>query len=203
LRFLAERGLPVNSADAIVRELYEPGMAGWQTLRAHFGERFVKGPKQPVDNAALTEALREEPALRRDLEKLIHPLVSERLERFFDNAEQASHDFACAEVPLFLEAGWKDADPPGGLTLAGVHCPLEIRRARLHERGWSDEHIDMVESWQWPEAEKMRASDMLLDNSGTPDSLRLAVFDLLETLEKQRREKHAELVKRLETLWSV
>ncbi len=199
LNLFAGQGLPAISADDIVRELYEPGNGGWLILKTQFGDRFIKGKKQPVDKAELTRALLAEPALRRELEALIHPLVFARLDDFFLAASRAGHSLACAEVPLFLEAGGKPAED---LTLVGVHCPEPIRMQRLRQRGWNDALIAAVESWQWPEERKMRAATRVLDNSGTPEALKSQILALLQDLEKRLTARREEFARRITALWA-
>jgi len=59
---LAERGVPVFSADAAVAAEYAPGANGWLLLRGRFGDRFIPGDNAPLDRRALFEAMRVEPA---------------------------------------------------------------------------------------------------------------------------------------------
>ena len=104
---LAERGVPVFSADAAVAAEYAPGANGWLLLRGRFGDRFIPGDNAPLDRRALFEAMRVEPALRREVEEMIHPLVRHHLDLFW--TEHARARLAVAEIPLFLEKGWRDA----------------------------------------------------------------------------------------------
>ncbi len=101
---LAVKGLPVFSADAAVDRLYAAGGAGWDLLHRRFGGRFTPRADVPVDRRALAAAMREDAALRPEVEHLIHPLVEEELNAFWlDNAMAGA---AAAEIPLYFEAGW-------------------------------------------------------------------------------------------------
>ena len=114
LAALADKGLPVFSADAAVDRLYAAGGAGWDLLHRRFGGRFTPRAEAPVDRRALGAAMREDAALRPEVEHLIHPLVKEELNAFWlDNAAAGA---AAAEIPLYFEAGWhmrgRDGAPP-------------------------------------------------------------------------------------------
>jgi 23S rRNA pseudouridine1911/1915/1917 synthase len=202
LNLLRGEGVPVWSADEAVAALYRNGEDGWRMLRDRYGSRFFSAPGREVDRAALTRALMENPALRRELEALIHPLVFASLERFFAGAEQAEQPLAVAEVPLWHESGPSGASlapPPVVVTVA---CPGEIRRQRLERnRGWSAEKIAAVESWQWPEEAKIRASHFALDNSGEEAALAPRVKSLLKHLADRRSAASSDLLRKLEEIW--
>jgi 23S rRNA pseudouridine1911/1915/1917 synthase len=250
---LKRRGIPVWSADRAVADLYRPGQSGWHMLRSAFGSRFVPDGAAEVDKKALFAAMCEDERLRREVEKLIHPLAAGAMWGFFadcpglpglpetaDKFEQVTGQsekesankferetmekpeqavpLAVAEVPLYFEAGWAaktaagtqkignsaklpdSAELQGASTktlsaplVLGIHCPREIRVERLRlKRGWPDAMIDKMESWQWDEAKKMRACDLVLDNSGSLEDLdgriEIALTDLAARRERDLRE---------------
>ncbi len=161
-RILAEAGVPVFSADAAVAASYLPGQPGWELLRCHFGRRFTPEDTAPVDRAALAQAM-EDPRLRRQVEALIHPLVQEALEAFWHT--QATAKVVAAEIPLLLESGFADSCD---LVLT-VFCPDALRHARLRDRGLTTTHCARLEGWQWPQARKVCAAHLIVDNSGRLD----------------------------------
>ena len=84
----------------------------------------------------------------------------------------------------------------------GVHTPFEIRKKRLAEnRGWSEEVITAMESWQWPEKDKMAACAFVLDNTGPQSGLPAKVKKLLAALAERRKEQQAALAQKLTALW--
>ncbi|MDR2076168.1 MAG: dephospho-CoA kinase [Desulfovibrio sp.] len=183
-RLLAGTGAPLFSADAEIAALYAQGGAGWLFLRARYGDRFVPDQDSPVDKQTLGQAMRESPALRREMESLLHPLARAAMEDFWRAQEALNVPLALAEVPLYLEAGFSRGDTPSRTAsdealaallnasphrplLLGVSCPFAVRAERLHSgRGWSAEVINSMESWQWPEERKLAACDLVADNSG-------------------------------------
>jgi len=201
IRQLDETGLPVWSADAAVARLYEPDGGGHHLLRGRYGDRFVPDPAGPVDKRALFAAMRADDTLRREVEDMIHPLARHDMDEFFARAEASGTPVAVAEVPLFLEAGWKAGTQPN-ILLVGVHCPFVERARRLEtHRGWPQDMIAAMEAWQWPEADKMRACQLVVDNSGTPDDLARRARGLLAELARLRATRDARLADHLASLW--
>lgn len=206
LEILAANGLPVFSADAQVGRLYGAGGDGQRLLRAHFGERFVPDPSGPVDKAALGAAMRDNDALRREVEALLHPLVWHALQTFWREQEKRRQPLAVAEIPLYLESGRdrQEAALPGPAPLlVGVRCPFALRAERLvARRGWSPETVARMESWQWPEDRKIAACDMVVDNTGSPADLESGGLRLLGELHRIRLSRESALVEKIAVLWT-
>ena len=197
LHALAARGIPTSSADVAVKELYQPGNDGWRLLRARFGDRFLCAEKNAIDKVLLGTAMREEPGVRREVEALLHPLVAHTHKEFFREQEKAGAPLAVTEIPLYLEAGYHlnatlqaEGDNRPLPVLVGVRTPFAIRKERLKtHRGWSDETIDAIESWQWQEDEKIAACDLVVDNLGSPDELARKADGLITQLLALRAER--------------
>ncbi|MBU1001189.1 MAG: dephospho-CoA kinase [Proteobacteria bacterium] len=194
---LAEAGVSVFSADACVAELYEEGADGWTMLRRRFGEEFAP-TGSGVDKARLFEVMRSSAAKRREALDVVHPLVQHRMLEFWRTHCQA--DLAVAEVPLLQEGGWVEQ----GLVdvVVGVSCPEEIRRARLSARDWDPETVAILESWQWPEADKLAGCNFVVDNAGTLEELKQGAAGLLDKLAAMRQVARDELHRHLNELWA-
>lgn len=195
LRLMEEAGYPVWTADTIVHTLYAPGGDGWRFLRGRYGDRFAPADGA-VDRRALFAAMRESASVRKEVESCVHPLVRHDLHAFW--AAHAQSPAAVAEVPLFLESGWReDAD-----ILVGIRCPRETRAARLAaNRGWDEEMLAVMESWQWAEEDKMAACDIVVDNGGTYEALCRNTHALVQSLEKRRNAARNAVAERLASLW--
>lgn len=191
---LHSHGFPTFNADAAVAAQYLPGGDGQRLLLRSFGNRFVPHEHAPVDKAALGKAMREDAALRRQVEAMLHPLVWHALRLFWQESEKAGHAAAVAEIPLYLETGRDKSSNEEANTapmLVGVHCPYAQRAQRVKEhRGWTDETMAAVESWQWPEEKKMTACDIVVNNTSNltalEDEARL-LAKRFDTLLEQRK----------------
>lgn len=200
-RCLARREVPVVSADAVVRDLYAPGGEGSRWL-AGVGRRDLLSPRGDVCRPALLDAMRQNPDLRRDLERAVHAMTREVVEDFWRREEEKGFPLAVAEIPLYFESGWDAAFAPKPLAV-GVRCSQDMRARRLGEnRGWDEEKIAALESWQWPEDRKLRACDLVVDNSGSPDALQGAADRLLAVLEQKRAQARQDMACELAALWA-
>ena len=196
---LERLGVPVISADAVVHELYAPRglMARW------LGERRpdLLAADGGIDRSALRPAMRHDPLLRQDVEAQAHELVRRRITAFWEQAEARGEAVAAAEIPLYFECGWqKDTFTPRPLSLC-VTCPVDLRRRRVMAgRGWSAEHFDAIEAWQWPEAQKAAQSDRILANTEGVGSLDVQLEALLKGIVQDRDERRRLLRERWQTL---
>ncbi len=188
---LAGFGVPVWSADDVVAALYKPGADGWRLLRDRFGGAFIS--RAGVDKKALALAC-ENPAVRREVERLIHPLVIASLHNFFRKSEEEGHALAAAEVPLWHELHISIEPAP---TVVTVACREETRHARLAARGWPPEKIAAVDAWQLPQDEKIRLSRHAFDNSGDVTRLDGAIRHLLDVFHAHNAQDAATLLNRL------
>ncbi|MDD4701856.1 MAG: dephospho-CoA kinase [Desulfovibrio sp.] len=161
--FLAQKGVPVISADTIVTSLYAPSGAGSQWIGRLRGARLLEADGS-VNRVALMAAMQEDPVLRRDVEQTVHALTRQAVETFWAQEEAQGTPLAAAEIPLYFECGWQQLFSPKPLTV-GVHCPLPLRSARTaRTRGWNQEKMAALEAWQWPEEQKMAACDLIITN---------------------------------------
>lgn len=199
LEKMKARSIPVWSADSAVAAQYQPGADGWHLMRQRWGDSFFDDEGR-VNRAELTRLLALTPGMRRELERMIHPLVRDSMEKFFLQAEVRGEPVAVAEVPLWFETGWKCP----GAEIAVIDCPDRVRHERLHEtRGWSKEKIGAVESWQWKPQDKIAAADLLIHNAGTLDDLEREVGSFLDELEERNARRNSGLRELWHSLWEV
>jgi 23S rRNA pseudouridine1911/1915/1917 synthase len=195
---LEARGIPVWSADKAVAAQYQPGADGWHLMRLRWRDAFFK-EDGTVDRVKLTKLLAEAPGMRKELERIIHPLVRGSMEEFFLAAERRGLPAAVAEVPLWFEAGWSCE---GETAVTVIACPDETRHARLHEtRGWSDEKVSAVESWQWKQEDKIKAADFVIENGGTLEELDVEIGRFLTSLNERGEAQARELEASWQKLW--
>ncbi len=178
-RLLSAHGAVVVDADAIAREVVEPGTPGLAAVVAEFGPDVLR-PDGALDRARMAELVFAEDGARRRLEAIVHPLVRERSQALL--AAAPPHAVVVYDVPLLVEGGMgADFD-----VVVVVDVTEEVQVARLAGRGMSAEDARARIAAQVPRSERLAAADVLIDNSGSLADLETAVRDLWETL--QRRE---------------
>lgn len=78
---------------------------------------------------------------------------------------------ALLETPLPPGLKLNPKAPLNQALLLGVACPQETRYARLAQRGVPPHMAAQLDAWQWPEAAKLAACNLIIDNSGSLQDL--------------------------------
>lgn len=181
---LAEKGIPIISADAIVSDMYaKPGIISDWLKRSGHEEVLTK--EETIDKNSLMELLERDQALRKDFESYIHSEVFEKIIQFVKIKRENGERLICAEIPLYFEADGSARLGEKALII-GIDCPKSIRFDRLREnRGWNQDKISAIENWQMPEQKKMKLCDIVIGNSSNSEELRKKAFDLIDNLNRQ------------------
>src|SRR5919206_24410 len=128
---LAGHGAVVVDADRIAREVVEPGSPGLDAVVAAFG-RGVLTADGALDRPALAAVVFADPAARRRLDGIVHPLVRRRAAELERAAREADEDAVVVhDVPLLAETGQAGSYD---LVLV-VETPADVRLPRLVARG--------------------------------------------------------------------
>ena len=155
-------GVPTVDADVLARAAVEPGTPGAAALRARFGAAMVR-PDGSVDRAALGRVVFADPAARRDLEAIVHPVVYAAIRDWFA-ALAPDVPIAVADIPLLYETG-READFDEVLVVA---CPAPEQVRRLAARdGLSEPEALARLAAQWPIEKKVRRADAVIWTTGT------------------------------------
>jgi dephospho-CoA kinase len=168
-RRLAARGAVVIDADAIAREVVEPGTPGLQQVAEAFGADAVLRPDGTLDRDAVAALVFADAEQRRRLNAIVHPLVgAAMLERTAAAAAADPHAVVVNDVPLLVEGGLRDRYD----VVVVVDCDPETQRRRLVEqRGMSDADARSRMAAQATRAERLAAADVVIENGGDLDDL--------------------------------
>lgn len=162
---LAARGATVIDADAIVRELQQPGQPVFAAMVEAFGPGIVAADGT-LDRQAVADQVFTDDDARRRLNEIVHPAVGEEIARRL--AEAAATDgVVVLDVPLMVESG------RGGYAgLIVVDCPPEVAVRRLVEqRGLREDDARARMAVQVSREERLALADVVVDNSGDLDAL--------------------------------
>jgi dephospho-CoA kinase len=175
-----ELGAHLVQADRIAHQLMLPGQAVYNEVVRHFGGGILN-PDLSVNRGKLAEAAfgSATPAASRieELNRIVHPAVIRSQDGWMEEmGRQDPHAIAIVEAALILEAGVaKRFD-----RLLVVTCSDEQRIARFAARqklSLEDARKEVVRRMaaQLPEAEKIKAADYVIDNSGSLEQTRQQV----------------------------
>lgn len=164
-RLLAERGALVIDADALAREVVEPGTPGLATVRCRFGAGVVRADGS-LDRAALGAIVFADPTARRDLEAITHPLIRDRTRAIIAAAPPGT--VVVHDIPLLVETGV--AAQYHLVVTVDVGVEERIRRL-VALRGLAEDDARARITHQVSDTERRAVADVVIDNNGAPDAL--------------------------------
>jgi dephospho-CoA kinase len=177
---LRDRDYPVLDADAIARELLEPGQPAHDEVVRDFG-KGIAGPGGAIDRKKLAAIVFSDSQQLERLNQILHPRIRDITENFFKALNRpGGPDLAFEDAALILEAGLKDKFD----RVIVCWCWPEQQVERLLERGMSAEDAQKRIAAQMPIDQKRVLADEVIDCSGTMRETEQQVERLLEKLKK-------------------
>ena len=177
---LAEHGAIVIDADAIAREVVEPGTPGFDAVVAAFGDEVV-GADGRLDRPKLAGIVFGDEAKRVELNAIVHPLVGQRT---IELAQAAPPDaIVVYDIPLLVENNMA----AGFDVVLIVEADKELRLARLAERGMAESDARERMAAQASDEQRREVADVVIENNDSLADLEAAVDDLWELLTEPRK----------------
>src|SRR4051794_34612514 len=155
-------GCVVIDADQIARDVVRPGTPGLEAVVAAFGTD-VLNEDGSLNRKALGGIIFGDPARRKDLEAILHPLIIREQEALAARYhEQYPEAIIIIDAALMIESGsYKRFN-----RVIVVTCRPEIQIERLIARdGCSREEALLRISSQMPQEEKVKFADFVIDTS--------------------------------------
>lgn len=151
-------GVPVYHADASARKfLYDPEIK--KSLRLAFGKEIFDN--DIIDRKKLASIVFQDKSSLDFLNSLIHPRVKEDLHRWIQSNSQ--FPYIIQEAAILFESGFNR----GFDKIVLVTCPDEIAVQRVMKRdNISESEVLHRQLNQWPQEEKIKLSDFIINNSG-------------------------------------
>jgi dephospho-CoA kinase len=169
---LAALGAAIMDADAISRQLTAAGGAALPAIAAAFGAGCIDAAGA-MDRHAIRALVFSDPAAKRRLEAIIHPLVASETARQASAAVAAGAPCIVFDVPLLVESGrWR-----GQLQqVLVIDCSAEQQISRVMRRsGWTREAVQQVMAGQARREQRLAAADICIYN----EAISLAELELL------------------------
>jgi dephospho-CoA kinase len=168
-----EYGAAVIDADALAREVTASGGVALVGIRREFGDEMFF-PDGTLNRAKLAQVVFCSPHRREALNQIVHPLVIAEMDRRIVAEKNA---VILLDIPLLFEAGLNHKVER--IVVVTTSESQRFRRARVRDNMTEQEVIRRLAS-QWPQREKVRLADVVIDNSGSFEMLRVQVRELYE-----------------------
>ena len=156
---LRERGAVVADSDQLAREVVAPGSPGLRAIAGAFGPSRLTA-EGVLDRAALAAVVFADPAARKRLEEITHPLVRGRFEEIRRGAGEDA--IVVNDIPLLTTL----AASASFHLVIGVRADSELRVSRLVRRGLTEQDARARIAAQVTDAERDPLCDVVLANHG-------------------------------------
>ena len=161
----AALGATVVDTDVIAHELTAKGGAAIVGVEKLFGPEAVSGDGS-MNRSKVRERVFADPAAKRKLEALLHPMIREESAR---RIAAATGPYVVHVVPLLIES--PDYRKRVDRVLV-VDCSEETQVARVRARpGLSENEVRAIMRTQATRAERVAAADDVIDNGGSREAL--------------------------------
>ena len=182
-QLLVKHGATLIDADAISRATTAAGGAAIAAIAAQFGIESIN-----ADGALRRDVMRQkvfdDPAVKKQLEAIIHPLVSQESARQAGLAGQAGSAWVVFDIPLLVESQrWRQQLDK----VLVVDCEEATQVSRVMARampgdgdtlGWTRDGVEKVIAQQASRAQRRAAADWVIYNDG------LSLVRLAEQVQK-------------------
>lgn len=166
---LARHGAVIIDADAITRELQQPGTPVLAAMVERFGASILQDDGS-LDRQAVADIVFNDADALADLGRIVHPAagieIAARLER-----EAATDNLVVLDVPLLVESG---RDDMAALVVVDVDPELAVQRLVEH-RGMREDDARARIARQATREERRAKADIVIDNSGSRADLERTV----------------------------
>jgi dephospho-CoA kinase len=175
-RLLHEAGLEVIDADAITRQLQEPGQPTLAAMVEAFGPTILH-PDGTLDRAGLARRVFTDAGELATLNRLVHPAVGAEIERRLARLD-GTDEVVVLDVPLLVESGRDDLEM---LVVVDLDPDIAVARLVAH-RGFDERDARARIANQADRHERLRRADVVIENGGSIDDLHDQVEALLTRL---------------------
>lgn len=162
---LVDRGAVLIDADAIVRELQQPGKPVFEKMIERWGEKILSDEGE-LNRQAVADIVFKDSEELLALNEIVHPLVREEIARLRDTYVGGGAPIIL-DIPLLIESGYEDLN---GIIVVDL-IPEEAIRRLVAYRGFSEDDAKNRISNQVKREDRIEKADFVVDNNGDLNSL--------------------------------
>ena len=159
------RGAALVDTDAIAHDITGPQGIAIPLLRERFGDGILR-PDGALDRPAMRQRVFSDPASRRALEAILHPLIRAESDRL---CQAAQAPYVILAVPLLVESGgYRDRCD----RILVIDCDPAVQVARVMQRsGLGEDEVRAILAAQASREQRLAAADDVIDNGGAQEML--------------------------------
>lgn len=170
---LAAKGATVVDADAITRDLQQPGTEVVAAMAEAFGADVLL-PDGNLDRPAVAARVFGDPEALKRLNRIVHPAVNDEMRRQSIEAGERG-ELVIQDIPLLAESPAKRPQY-SGVVVVDVDPELAVERLVRH-RGMSEEDARARMARQADRQLRLGLAGFVVDNSGTVADLDTTVAE--------------------------
>ncbi|HXZ83450.1 MAG TPA: dephospho-CoA kinase [Acidimicrobiales bacterium] len=160
---LERRGARIVDTDALARGVTAPGTPGHRAVVARFGAQII-APDGSLDRQALAALVFSDPAARRDLEAIVHPLVFAAMSR--ELAAIPPGEVVVCVLPLLAETDARHRYGLDGVLVVDAPEDLVVERL-VRDRGMDETDARSRIAAQADRFQRVALADYVILNAGT------------------------------------
>jgi dephospho-CoA kinase len=164
--------LPSGDADSYAREAVAPGSSGLTAIVKRYGSQILQSD-QSLDRQKLGEIIFQQSSERQWLESLIHPYVRQCFDRDLGNITGTG----LAVIPLLFEANLRATVDEVWVVICTA--PQQLQRLQNRNQLTTEQALLRINS-QMPLTEKVKLADVVVDNSGSIETLQAQVDQAIQ-----------------------
>jgi dephospho-CoA kinase len=174
-------GAVVVDSDQLAREVVERGSSGFEQIFTLFGDEILKNGE--INRSLLAEIIFKDPAKRKDLEQITHPLIRKAFADIV--AKSGDQAIVINQIPLLVESKYEyNFDH-----VITVSTSEDKRIARLLAKGYTQEQIQNRMKSQVSDADREKIADSIIQNNESEKELLPQVEKIWEQLQFKLKSK--------------
>ncbi len=174
---LAELSAGIIDADKIGYEVLDTSATARKKVMAAFG-RLIVNPDGSIDRKKLGGLVFADRKALNNLNRIMHPLIYRVVKTRLEQYREQGIRIAVIDAPLLIEASWA--------TMVDIVCVVTASETnifkRLEKTGLSRDEIQARIRSQITSDERIKVADVVINNDGSLDELKLKVDRLWQEL---------------------
>ena len=164
-KMFGELGAVIIDADAIAREVLEPGQVGYESVLHAFGDSVLDSLGN-IDRKKLAEIVFQDQSQLAALESIVHPAVIARVAQIRESLPNSA--VVVYDTPLLVEKQLQNQFDKVVIVVADE----TLRKERLLDRGLEPLDIDARIANQATDSQRAQVADFVISNNESIDQLR-------------------------------